>query len=71
MLSTEFTVEEINFICVAYMPTREETISQIHSLFTEIESEEIRSIGESVVNKLSDMSDDEYDECGFNELFSE
>lgn len=71
MLSTEFTVEEINFICVAYMPTREETISQIHSLFTEIESEEIRSIGESVVNKLSDMSDDEYDEYGFNELYSE
>lgn len=71
MLTTEFTVEEINFICVAYMPTREETISQIHSLFTEIESEEIRSIGESVVNKLSDMSDDEYDEYGFNELYSE
>ena len=66
-----FTVEEINFICVMYADTREATISKIFETLPDIEDKDMLAIGESVTNKLNDMSDEEFSEYSFNELYSE
>ncbi len=66
-----FSVEEINFICVAYADTREETISKIFEILPHIEDKYMLKIGEAVINKLNEMSDAEFLECNFKELYAE
>lgn len=68
---TTFSVEEINFICVAYADTREKTISKIFEMLPHIEDKYMLKIGEEVINKLNEMSDTEFLECNFKELYAE
>lgn len=66
-----FTAEEINLICVMYADTREETISKVFEALPDIEDKAMLAIGESVINKLNEMSNEEFSEYSFNELYSE
>lgn len=67
-----YTVEEINFICAAYAGTREDTIAKIYSVMPEIqEDKDMLAIGARVIIKLDEMSDETFQECHFNELYSE
>lgn len=71
MSNIAFTVEEINFICIAYADTREATISKVFEMLPDIEDKELLAVGESVVNKFGEMSDEDFSECHFNEMFSD
>lgn len=71
MNSLDFTVEEINFICIANADTREATISKVFEMLPDIDDKELLAVGESVVNKLGEMSDEDFSECHFNEMFSD
>lgn len=68
---TDFTVEEINFICCCFADTREETISKIFEVLPKIEDKDMLAIGERVINKLDDMSDEDFIERRFNEMYAE
>lgn len=68
---TDFTVEEINFICCCFADTREETISKIFEVLPDIEDKDMLAIGERVINKLDDMSDEEFTVYSFMDYYVE
>ena len=66
-----FTVEEINFICIALGKTREETVSNIFEMLPDIHNADMKTITERVINKLDKITDEEYAEFNFSENFAE
>ena len=66
-----FTVEEINFICIALGKTREETVSNIFEMLPDIHDADMKIIAERVIGKLEVITDEEYTEFNFSENFSE
>lgn len=47
------------------------TISKVFEMLPDIDDKELLAVGESVVNKLGEMSDEDFSECHFNEMFSD
>ena len=66
-----FTVEEINFICIALGKTREETVSNIFEMLPDIHDADMKIIAERVIGKIEKITDDEYAKYNFSENFSE
>lgn len=66
-----FTVEEINFICIALGDTKEETIDNIFDMMPDIDDKELRDIGEKVLGKLDLISEDEFQMYDFGSNFAE
>ena len=66
-----FTVEEINFICIALGKTREETVSNIFEILPDIHDADMKTITERVINKLDKITDEEYAEFNFLDNFAE
>ena len=66
-----FTVEEINFICIALGKTREETVSNIFEMLPDIHDADMKTIAERVIGKLDQITDDKYAEFNFSENFAE
>ena len=66
-----FTVEEINFICIALGKTREETVSNIFEMLPDIHDADMKTITERVINKLDKITDEEYAEFNFLDNFAE
>ena len=66
-----FTVEEINFICIALGKTREETVSNIFEMLPDIHDADMKTIAERVIGKIEKITDDEYAKYNFSENFSE
>ena len=66
-----FTVEEINFICIALGKTRVETVSNIFEMLPDIHDADMKIIAERVIGKLEVITDDEYAEFNFSENFAE
>lgn len=65
-----FTVEEINFICIALGKIRAETVSNIFEMLPDIHDYDMKTIAERVIGKLDQITDDEYAEFNFSENFS-
>ena len=66
-----FTVEEINFICIALGKTRAETVSNIFEMLPDIHDADMKTIAERVICKLEVITDEEYAEFNFTENFAE
>ena len=66
-----FTVEEINFICIALGKTRAETVSNIFEMLPDIHDADMKTIAERVIGKIEKITDDEYAKYNFSENFSE
>lgn len=66
-----FTVEEINFICIALGKTRKETVSNIFEILPDIHDADMKTIAERVIGKLEGITDEEYAEFNFSDNFAE
>ena len=66
-----FTVEEINFICIALGKTRAETVSNIFEMLPDIHDADMKTIAERVICKLDGITDKEYAKFNFSENFAE
>ena len=66
-----FTVEEINFICIALGKTRKETVSNIFEMLSDIHDSDMKIIAERVIGKLEKITDEEYAEFNFLDNFAE
>ncbi len=62
MTMSKFTVEETNLICIYHSGTREDLISELIQMKTHLEQDEkeLWELTQSVVDKLSAMSDNEF-----------
>jgi len=66
-----FTVEEINFVCIALGKTRAETVSNIFEMLPDIHDSDMKIIAERVIGKLEKITDEEYAEFNFLDNFAE
>ena len=66
-----FTVEEINFICIALGKTRAETVSNIFEMLPDIHDDDMKTIAERVIGNLEKITDEEYAEFNFLDNFAE
>ena len=63
MIMSQFTVEETNLICIYHTGTRADLITELSEMQRHLEQDEteLLELTESVVRKLSTMSDNEFD----------
>ena len=59
---SKFTVEEINFMCVFETQDRMNMIRQIRQVMPHIEDSDMEELGEQVLGKLKNMTDEEFAE---------
>lgn len=67
----EFSVAEINFICIVKGDNREDTINNIIDVLPDLEDKEMIEIAETVIGKLESISDSEYDELAFEDNYAD
>lgn len=67
----EFSVAEINFICIVKGDNREDTINNIFDVLPDLEDKEMIEIAETVIGKLESISDSEYDEFTFEDNYAD
>ena len=67
----DFTVEELNFLCILRGIDRKDTISNIVEATPYIADENVRKIGERLLVTLEAMTDAEYNDISFDEAFEE
>lgn len=60
-----FTAPEENLIAIYYDPIRAQTIDNILEAYPYIESEDMRSLADTAMEKLKAMSDTAYSELEF------
>ena len=56
----QFTVEEINFLCIYNTKNRNELISELIETITDFEDDEMFEIAQTALNKVSKMSDADF-----------
>lgn len=66
-----FTVEDLNFLCILRGIDRKETISNIVETTPYIADDDVRKIGERLLVTLEAMTDAEYNDISFDESFEE
>lgn len=66
-----FTPEEINFICIALGKSKDDTVNNIWDMMPDIYDEDMKKIGETVLEKLGGISEDEFSETDFQSQFAE
>lgn len=59
---TEFTIEEINLMCIYDTGTRQGLMDALKAMYSDLmpEEAELRQLTESVLARLDGMTDDEY-----------
>lgn len=67
----EFSVAEINFICIVKGDNRKDTINNIFDVLPDLEDKEMIEIAETVIGKLESTSDSEYDEFAFEDNYAD
>ena len=67
----EFSVAEINFICIVKGDNREDTINNIFDVLPDLEDKEMIEIAETVIGNLESISDSEYDEIAFENNYTD
>lgn len=60
---SKFTVEETNLMCIYHTGTRADLITELSEMHGHLEKDEteLLELTESVISKLSTMSDNEFD----------
>ena len=72
MTNTIFlTVEELNMLYIVKGGSRNETIDNIFDMLPDIDDEDIKKITESALEKVQDMTDEEFDGIDFDDGFSD
>lgn len=59
-MSTQFTVEESNLICVFAGENRKEVIEDINGALPYLDDEDMGELSHSVLDKLQNMTDEEF-----------
>ena len=59
---SKFTVEEINFMCVFETQDRMNMIRQIRQVMPHIKDSDMGELGEQVLGKLQNMTDEEFED---------
>lgn len=59
---SKFTVEEINFMCVFETQDRTDMLGQIRRVMPHIKDSDMEELGEQVLGKLQNMTDEEFAE---------
>lgn len=67
----DFTVEEMNFLCIVRGLDREETINNIFETIPDIEDEEMKKLAEVLIGKLDIMTEAEFRDISFDETFED
>lgn len=67
----DFTVEELNFLCILRGIDRKDTINNIVEATPYISDDDVRKIGERLLVTLEAMTDAEYNDISFDEAFEE
>ena len=67
----DFTVEELNFLCILRGIDLKDTISNIVEATPYIADDDVRKIGERLLFTLEAMTDAEYNDISFDEAFEE
>ncbi len=65
----DFTVEEMNFLCIVRGLDREDTINNIFDTIPDIEDEEMKKLAEVLIGKLDIMTEAEFRDISFDETF--
>ena len=68
--TTILTVEELNILYIVKGGSRTETIDNIFDMLPDIDDEDIRKIAESALEKVQDMSDEDFDSIDFEDGFT-
>lgn len=56
----QFTVEEINLLCIFDTQNRTKLISELSEAITDMEDDEMFEIAQNALNKVSKMSDENF-----------
>lgn len=67
----DFTVEEMNFLCIVRGLDRENTINNIFETIPDIEDEEMKKLAEVLIGKLDIMTEAEFRDISFEETFED
>ena len=67
----EFSVAEINFICIVKGENRKDTINNIFDVLPDLEDKEMIEIAETVIGKLESISESEYGEFAFEDNYAD
>ena len=59
---SKFTVEEINFMCVFETQNRMKMMEEIRRIMPYIKDSDMEELGEQVLGKLQNMTDEEFAE---------
>ena len=59
-MSTQFTVEESNLICVFAGENRKEVIEEINGALPYLDDEDMKELSHRVLDKLQNMTDEEF-----------
>lgn len=69
--TTILTVEELNMLYIVKGGSRNETIDNFFDMLPDIDDEDIKKITESALEKVQDMTDEEFDGIDFEDDFSD
>ena len=64
-MNNKFTVEEVNLICIFESRSRTKVISGIKEAIKHLDDEAMIELSVKVMQKLSDMSDEQFEELVF------
>jgi len=67
----KFTVPEINFICIYAGDSKKETISNIMDGIPSIYDKELLEVAEKSIIKLDEITESEFEEMNFTEIFAD
>ena len=67
----DFTVEEMNFLCIFKGDCREDSIRNVRKIIPFIGNYDMIKIGESLLSKLERMTEEAYNEISFDVTFEE
>jgi len=66
MMTEQFTIEEVNLMCIFDTSSRDALISELEAAITHFNEPELTEIAEAVINKLSMMGDAEFAALALN-----
>ena len=67
----DYTVEEMNFLCIVRGLDREDTINNIFETIPDIEDDEMKKLAEVLIGKLDIMTEAEFRDISFDETFED
>lgn len=67
----DFTVEEMNFLCIVRGLDREDTINNIFETIPDIEDDEMKKLAEVLIGKLDIMTEAEFRDISIEETFDD